>query len=40
MNIRDVLYLKTVYGEKDVEVIHKWIYAVNHDLALFYDDER
>ena len=38
--IRDVLYLKTVYGEKDVEVIHKWIYAVNHDLALFYDDER
>ena len=38
--IRDVLYLKTVYGEKDVEVIHKWIYAVNHDLALFYDKER
>ena len=36
----DVLYLKTVYGEKDVEVIHKWIYAVNHDIALFYDDER
>ena len=38
--IRDVLYLKTVYGEKDVEAIHKWIYAVNHDLALFYDKER
>ena len=38
--IRDVLYLKTVYGEKDVETIHKWIYAVNHDLALFYGKER
>ena len=36
----DVLYLKTVNGENDVEVIHKWVYAVNHDLALFYDDER
>ena len=40
MNIRDVLHLKTVNGENDVEIIHKWIYAVNHDLALFYDDER
>lgn len=38
--IRDVLHLKTVNGEKDVEDIHKWIYAVNHDLALFYDDDR
>ena len=38
--IRDILHLKTVYGEKDVETIHKWVYAVNHDLALFYDDER
>ena len=38
--VRDILHLKTVYGEKDVEVIHKWIYAVNHDLALFYDKER
>ena len=38
--IRDVLHLKTVNGEKDVEAIHKWIYAVNHDLALFYDNER
>ena len=38
--IRDILHLKTVYGEKDVEVIHKWVYAVNHDLALFYDKER
>ena len=38
--IRDILHLKTVYVENDVEVIHKWVYAVNHDLALFYDDER
>ena len=38
--IRDVLQLKTVNSEKDVEDIHKWIYAVNHDLALFYDDDR
>ena len=38
--IRVVLHLKTVNSEKDVEDIHKWIYAVNHDLALFYDDER
>lgn len=38
--VRDVLYLKTVNGENDVEVIHKWIYAVNHDLALFYGKER
>ena len=38
--IRDILHLKSINGEKDVEVIHKWVYAVNHDLALFYDDER
>ena len=38
--IKDILHLKTVYGEKDVETIHKWIYAVNHDLALFYSKER
>ena len=38
--IRDVLYLKSVYSEKDVESIHGWIYAVNHDCALFHDDER
>ena len=38
--IRDVLHLKTVNGENDVEIIHKWIYAVNHDLTLFHDDDR
>ena len=38
--IRDVLHLKTVNGEKDVEDIHKWIYAANHDCSLFYDNER
>lgn len=38
--IRDVLHLKTVNGEKDVENIHKWVYAVNHDIALFHDDRR
>ena len=38
--IREILHLKTVNGENDVEVIHKWIYAVNHDLALFYGKER
>ena len=37
--IRDVLHLNGV-GEKDVEVIHKWIYAANHDCSLFYDNER
>ena len=39
-SIRHVLHLKTVNGENAVEIIHKWIYAVNHDLALFYDNER
>ena len=34
-----MLHLNGV-GEKDVEVIHRWIYAVNHDCALFYDNER
>ena len=38
--IRDVLHLKNVNDKKDVEVIHRWIYAVNHDCALFYDNER
>ena len=38
--IRDILHLKTVNGENDVEVIHKWIYAVNHDCSLFYDNKR
>ena len=38
--IRDILHLKSINGEKDVEVIHKWVYAVNHDLALFHDAER
>ena len=38
--IRDILHLKTVNDKKDVEVIHRWIYAVNHDCALFYDNER
>ena len=38
--IRDILHLKTVNDKKDVEVIHKWICAVNHDFALFYDNER
>ena len=38
--IRDILHLKTINGEKDVETIHEWLYAVNHDCALFYDDER
>ena len=38
--IRDILHLKTVNDKKDVEVIHRWIYAVNYDCALFYDDER
>ena len=38
--IRDILHLKTVNDKKDVEVIHRWIYAVNHDCALFYDAER
>ena len=37
--IRDILHLNGV-GEKDVEVIHKWIYAANHDCSLFYDNER
>ena len=37
--IRDVLHFNGV-GEKDVEVIHKWIYAVNHDCSLFHDNER
>ena len=38
--IRDILHLKTVNDKKDVEVIHKWIYAANHDCSLFYDNER
>lgn len=38
--IRHILYLKTVYEKEDVETIHGWLYAVNHDCALFYDDER
>ena len=38
--IRDVLHLKTVNGEKDIEDIHKWVYAVNHDCSLFHDNER
>ena len=38
--IRDVLHLKTVNGEKDIEDIHKWVYAVNHDCSLFNDNER
>ena len=37
--IRAILHLNGV-GEKDVEVIHKWIYAANHDCSLFYDNER
>ena len=38
--IRHILYLKTVYEKEDVETIHGWLYAVNHDCALFYDAER
>ena len=38
--IRHILYLKTVYEKEDVETIHGWLYAVNHDCALFYDNER
>ena len=38
--IRHILYLKTVYKKEDVETIHGWLYAVNHDCALFYDAER
>ena len=37
--IRAILHLNGV-GEKDVKVIHKWIYAANHDCSLFYDNER
>ena len=37
--IRAILHLNGV-GEKDIEVIHKWIYAANHDCSLFYDNER
>lgn len=37
--IRAMLHLNGV-GEKDVEIIHKWIYAANHDCSLFYDNER
>ena len=38
--IRHILHLKTVYKKEDVETIHGWLYAANHDCALFYDDER
>ena len=38
--IRHILHLKTVYKKEDVETIHGWLYAANHDCALFYDAER